>query len=53
MFIDEDYVLGFFNFAFSMQIKNFTQPFVMIKKGPILVENKVVFVTLAFYDGLS
>ena len=26
MFFDEEHILGFFNFAFSMQIKNFSQP---------------------------
>ena len=43
MILDEDHVLGFFNFAFSMQIKNLAQPLSLRENDHIFAENMVVF----------
>ena len=52
MILDEDHVLGFFNFAFSMQIKNLAQPLSCSKNSIDFDKKKVVFATLPFFTGL-
>ena len=52
MILDEGHVLGFLNFAFSMQIKNLAQPLSCCENDVVFDEKKVVFATLPFFDGL-
>ena len=53
MILDGGHVLGFLNFAFSMQIKNLAQPLSCCKNDHVFDEKKVVFAALPFFNGLS